>query len=75
MTVYILFFIFHVIIYGPRVCNKHLNNVVYENSYRLNSKPYNTVLMNKCFVMHALYGIPNTNQCLNCFNSLTIRQQ
>ena len=26
MTVYILFFIFHVIIYGPRVCNKHLNN-------------------------------------------------
>ena len=24
MTVYILFFIFHVIIYGPRVCNKHL---------------------------------------------------
>ena len=25
MTVYILFFIFHVIIYGPRVCNKHLN--------------------------------------------------
>ena len=28
MTVYILFFIFHVIIYGPRVCNKHLNNNV-----------------------------------------------
>ena len=25
MTVYILFFVFHVIIYGPRVCNKHLN--------------------------------------------------
>ena len=25
MIVYILFFIFHVIIYGPRVCNKHLN--------------------------------------------------
>ena len=25
MTVYILFFIFHGIINGPRVCNKHLN--------------------------------------------------
>ena len=25
MTVCILFFIFHGIIYGPRVCNKHLN--------------------------------------------------
>ena len=25
MTVNILFFIFHVIIYGPRVCNKLLN--------------------------------------------------
>ena len=29
MTVYILFFIFHVIIYGPRVCNKHLNIIAF----------------------------------------------
>ena len=30
MTVYILFFIFHVIIYGPRVCNlKHLKHIHY----------------------------------------------
>ena len=28
MTVYILYYIFHVIIYGPRVCNKHLNNEI-----------------------------------------------
>ena len=27
MTVYILVFIFHVIIYRPQVCNKHLNIV------------------------------------------------
>ena len=27
MTLYILFFTFHVIIYGPRVCNKHLNKI------------------------------------------------
>ena len=26
MTINILFFIFHMIIHGPRVCNKHLNN-------------------------------------------------
>ena len=32
MTVYILFFIFHVIIYRPRVCNKHLNKFATANS-------------------------------------------
>ena len=33
MTIYILFFIFHVIIYGPRICNKHLNININIKSY------------------------------------------
>ena len=65
MTVCILFFILHVIIYGPRVCNKHLNNntlkckntVMLDLSKAMVCKPITrlSTVINNYIIYHNIY--------------------